>query len=130
VIPTTEDQLKALVSNPEGLSLEFKASDALHDINDRARKELAKDATGMANAAGGLIVYGVRERWSDPRTSAHLRSSAGDGGSSTEGDPGSDGARGPDDDAAVSAPGPRSEGSGDRAPGFGDKRETERKAAG
>src|SRR6202008_28569 len=45
----------------EGLMLEFKAGDAL-GTESAKRNELVKDATGLANAAGGTILYGVQER--------------------------------------------------------------------
>lgn len=37
--------------------LEYKTADA--QFNDRDKAEIAKDVSGMANALGGLIVYGV-----------------------------------------------------------------------
>lgn len=56
----TDDDLRALVAagEPESSSLEYKASAALHA---NCRAEVSKDVSGMANAAGGLIVYGIRE---------------------------------------------------------------------
>jgi hypothetical protein len=54
--------LKALVetSAEEGSSLEFKASPALNNTQPNKR-ELVKDVCGFANAAGGVIVYGIVE---------------------------------------------------------------------
>jgi len=40
----------------ESLKLEFKNSEALKN-----KKEVAKDASAMANSAGGLIIYGLNE---------------------------------------------------------------------
>jgi hypothetical protein len=45
----------------ESLTLEYKAAPALNRTND-GRSELVKDATAMANSAGGQIVYGITER--------------------------------------------------------------------
>lgn len=45
---------------PENLTLEFKASAALAK-DDKKRNDLSKDISGMANAAGGVIVYGIVE---------------------------------------------------------------------
>lgn len=44
----------------EGPSLEYKAGDALLSGNGRSR-EVAKDVSAMANAAGGVIIYGIGE---------------------------------------------------------------------
>jgi hypothetical protein len=44
----------------EGASLEFKASAALNN-NPRNKAEMVKDVSALANAAGGIIVYGVEE---------------------------------------------------------------------
>jgi hypothetical protein len=44
----------------ESVNLEFKSSGALQR-NDRNKKELARDVTALANSAGGVIVYGIRE---------------------------------------------------------------------
>lgn len=56
------EQLDALIANraQEGLYLEFKRGLALRLAGD-ARRELVKDCTGFANAAGGLLVYGIAE---------------------------------------------------------------------
>lgn len=58
----TREQLDALllIRAQEGLYLEFKRGAALHLIGD-ARRELVKDCSGFANAAGGLLVYGIAE---------------------------------------------------------------------
>jgi hypothetical protein len=48
----------------ESLTLEYKAADALGK-SDGKKKEVTKDVSAMANSAGGIIVYGVRE-FQDP----------------------------------------------------------------
>ncbi len=56
------EDLNTLVSaqTPESLSLEFKASAAL-EKSDKKRAELSKDISGMANAAGGVMLFGIVE---------------------------------------------------------------------
>ena len=44
----------------ESLTLDYKAGEALLKKNGRAR-EIAKDVSAMANSAGGVIIYGIRE---------------------------------------------------------------------
>ncbi|MEM7032311.1 MAG: ATP-binding protein [Chloroflexota bacterium] len=44
----------------ESLTLEYKSGEALEKSN-RQSQEIAKDVSAMANAAGGLIIYGIRE---------------------------------------------------------------------
>ena len=53
--------LQALIGQEETSNLEFKRSDAL-DNTDGNKRELAKDVSAMANAAGGVIVYGIGEK--------------------------------------------------------------------
>lgn len=60
--------LEALIGADETSDLEFKSSAALAATGkDREKNigELAKDASAMANANGGLIVYGINERSSE-----------------------------------------------------------------
>ncbi|MBX9934772.1 MAG: ATP-binding protein [Methylobacterium sp.] len=59
----TRDDLERLVQERlnESLTLEYKGSPALNRTND-GRSELVKDVTALANAAGGQIIYGIRER--------------------------------------------------------------------
>src|SRR6218665_2307135 len=45
---------------PEGLELDYKQSDALQR-SDAKKNELSKDVSAFANAAGGVLVYGMRE---------------------------------------------------------------------
>jgi hypothetical protein len=58
----TAADLDLLVANaqPETLQLEFKRE--LNLGRDADKKEVAKDVSGMANAAGGRIVVGIEER--------------------------------------------------------------------
>lgn len=58
----TQADVDALLANKseEGLYLEFKAGAALTTSADRG--ELVKDCTGFANAAGGLLIYGIAEQ--------------------------------------------------------------------
>lgn len=60
--PKTIEEIKTLISNKveENHLLEYKAGDALQNTNPK-KKEIAKDVSAMANAAGGLIIYGVKE---------------------------------------------------------------------
>lgn len=44
----------------ENLNLDYKAADALQK-SDGKKKEISKDVSAMANAAGGLIIYGIKE---------------------------------------------------------------------
>lgn len=44
----------------ESLTLDYKAAEALQR-KDEKRKEITKDVSAMANSAGGIIIYGVRE---------------------------------------------------------------------
>ena len=59
----TYDDLKAFVdaADSEHLNFDFKAMAAL-DQTQGKKKEAAKDASAFANAAGGIIVYGVAEQ--------------------------------------------------------------------
>jgi predicted HTH transcriptional regulator len=49
----------------ESLTLEYKRSDALLKDSDN-RKELFKDVSAMANASGGIIIYGMKEVGNKP----------------------------------------------------------------
>jgi predicted HTH transcriptional regulator len=65
-VPTwTLDDVQALVDEriPEGQRLDYKEVVSLDRDTDRA--ELVKDISGMANAQGGLLIYGVAEDNSD-----------------------------------------------------------------
>lgn len=58
----TEAKLKNFITSEieESLTLEYKSGEAL-DRNDTKKKEITKDVSAMANSAGGIIVYGIRE---------------------------------------------------------------------
>jgi hypothetical protein len=44
----------------ESLTLEYKSADALAKT-DSKKKEITKDVSAMANSAGGIIIYGIKE---------------------------------------------------------------------
>jgi hypothetical protein len=44
----------------ENLNLDYKAGDAL-GTSDGKKKEITKDVSAMANSAGGIIIYGIKE---------------------------------------------------------------------
>lgn len=52
--------LEALIGQEETSSLEFKDARSLLN-EDKKKDEIAKDVSAMANAAGGVIVYGIGE---------------------------------------------------------------------
>ena len=58
----TEAKLRNLISGEieESLTLEYKSAEAL-ERSDYKKKEITKDVSAMANAAGGLIIYGIGE---------------------------------------------------------------------
>ncbi len=58
----TESRLQNFITSEieESLTLEYKAAEAL-DRNETKKKEITKDVSAMANSAGGIIVYGIRE---------------------------------------------------------------------
>lgn len=62
---TTISDILALISNgvDESTTLEYKS--AIDTSNDSWKKEMAKDVSAMANANGGMIIYGVKE-FDDP----------------------------------------------------------------
>jgi predicted HTH transcriptional regulator len=59
----TRAQLEALHSGlmEESFTLEYKSSGAV-DKTQPKKEEIAKDALAFANAAGGQIVYGMKEK--------------------------------------------------------------------
>lgn len=61
-IPRTINDLKQLITNEveENINLDYKAADSLQNV-DGKKKEIAKDASAMANSAGGIIIYGIKE---------------------------------------------------------------------
>lgn len=67
----TNERLDSLIANEveESLTLDYKASAALQ--RDETKKlEITKDVSAMANSAGGIIIYGVREY--QQKAKAHL----------------------------------------------------------
>jgi hypothetical protein len=66
--PKTKKDLENLIKNKieEGSELEYKSSGAL-EKSDKAKSEIAKDVSAMANAVGGLIIYGIKESSHVPR---------------------------------------------------------------
>lgn len=53
--------LEALIGTEESSNLEFKDGRSLLNEADK-KKEIARDVSAMANAAGGMIVYGLHEQ--------------------------------------------------------------------
>ena len=61
----TDQELKNLIGNQEeNLWIDFKQQDYHRDPNDleKHKREICKDVTAMANAEGGYILIGVREK--------------------------------------------------------------------
>lgn len=58
----TQEKIQQYVDDgtEESLSLEYKGAASLSKT-DKAKIEIAKDVSAMANSAGGLILYGVKE---------------------------------------------------------------------
>ena len=58
----TEAKLQNLITGEieESLTLEYKSAEAL-DRSDYKKKEITKDVSAMANAAGGLVISGISE---------------------------------------------------------------------
>jgi hypothetical protein len=58
----TEADLLQLIDDgvEESLQLDYKAADALAPTEAK-RKEITKDVSAMANSAGGIVIYGIRE---------------------------------------------------------------------
>lgn len=61
-IPKTINDLMQLITDEveENINLDYKAADALQNT-DSKKKEIAKDVSAMANSAGGIIIYGIKE---------------------------------------------------------------------
>lgn len=49
----------------ERYDLEYKGAGALDPKNPKSKKEIVKDASAMANSAGGTIIYGIAEQQND-----------------------------------------------------------------
>ena len=60
--PWTKQRLEGLIADKieEGPTLDYKAAAAL-DRSDQRKTEVTKDVSAFANAAGGTIIYGLRE---------------------------------------------------------------------
>lgn len=58
----TESRLRNFITSEieESLTLEYKSAEAL-DRNETKKKEITKDVSAMANSAGGILIYGIRE---------------------------------------------------------------------
>lgn len=58
----TEAKLQNFINSgiEESLTLEYKAADAL-ERSEYKKKEMTKDVSAMANAAGGVLIYGISE---------------------------------------------------------------------
>jgi hypothetical protein len=62
IVPKSLKELDNLISDgvEESIQLEYKSADALQNT-DPYKKEIAKDVSAMANSAGGVIIYGIKE---------------------------------------------------------------------
>lgn len=69
--PTDINELTNFIINgiEENLTLDYKAAEALQNT-DSKRKEIGKDVSAMANSAGGIIIYGIKEF--DEKDKSHL----------------------------------------------------------
>jgi hypothetical protein len=58
----TENKIKNFIESEteESLTLEYKSAEALGK-SDYQKKEITKDVSALANSAGGLLIYGIRE---------------------------------------------------------------------
>src|SRR5215203_2223261 len=58
----TETRLQNFITSEieESLTLEYKSAEAL-DRNETKKKEITKDVSAIANSAGGILIYGIRE---------------------------------------------------------------------
>ena len=58
----TENKIQRYIDSEieESLTLEYKSGDALGK-SDYQKQEITKDVSAMANAAGGILIYGISE---------------------------------------------------------------------
>ncbi len=70
-VPKNLSELNQMIAEgmEESINLEYKSADALKNT-DNCKKEIAKDVSAMANSAGGVIIYGVKEF--DEKDKKHL----------------------------------------------------------
>lgn len=59
-----QEYLENLISDgiEESLSLEYKSSPALDKTDQKKVNEIAKDVSAFANANGGILIYGIKEK--------------------------------------------------------------------
>lgn len=71
IVPKNLEDIRRMIADgvEENISLDYKAAEALQNT-DGKKKEIAKDVSAMANAAGGIIIYGVKEF--DEKEKSHL----------------------------------------------------------
>lgn len=71
MIPKSVKELEELINNSieESFNLEYKSAESLKDTN-RRNSEIAKDVSAMANSAGGILIYGIKEF--DSKDKKHL----------------------------------------------------------
>jgi hypothetical protein len=62
IVPINIKDLEILILDgvEESIQLEYKSADALQNT-EHYKKEIAKDVSAMANSAGGVIIYGIKE---------------------------------------------------------------------
>ncbi len=62
IVPKSLKELESLILDgvEESIQLEYKSADALQNT-DHYKREIAKDVSAMANSAGGIIIYGIKE---------------------------------------------------------------------
>lgn len=62
IVPKNLEDIRRMIADgvEENISLDYKAAEALQNT-DGKKKEIAKDVSAMANAAGGVIIYGIKE---------------------------------------------------------------------
>ena len=61
--PETEAELQQLIADAveESTTLEYKAAGSLDKRDPNRNLEITKDVSAMANAAGGILIYGIAE---------------------------------------------------------------------
>ena len=71
IVPKNLEDIRRMIADgvEENISLDYKAAEALQNT-DGKKKEIAKDVSAMANAAGGIIIYGIKEF--DEKEKSHL----------------------------------------------------------